>query len=291
MSRSGIMLCYPFELRRLKNEIRGQTPWTAPFLLQPKLDGERCRAIIAPNGSVHLWSSEEHLITSVPHINEAIEKIKLQPGTELDGELYIHGTDFGELHSIIGRTVNIADDHETMEYHVFDLIDLTMSQLERTVYLKRMKFKPPIFIVEHTVVETEIEVTDFLISFTDLGYEGVIIRELSALYIRRRSTQIMKFKPKKSDVYQVVDFRQEQDQFGNPKESLGSLVCISDEGTAFNVGSGFTQDQRRLWWAERYNLIGKIVNVQYQHINPSGVPRFPVFLDIIDQHDSEVTYD
>ena len=36
--RTGIMLCYPFEEKRLNK-------WNPPYIIQPKLDGERCRAV------------------------------------------------------------------------------------------------------------------------------------------------------------------------------------------------------------------------------------------------------
>ena len=279
--RSGILLCYPFEERRLRNEIRGQQRWSPPFLLQPKLDGERCRAVVGPENTVHLWSSEQNLIESVPHINEAIEEMCLPLGLELDGELYIHEEEFGSLHSIISQKNQLADDFDRMEFHIFDLIDETMSQLERAVHLSRIKFHPPLFPVKNVMIDSVDEVLTWLETFTDHGYEGIILRELNAMYVRRRSPQIMKFKPKKSDWYQIVGTTQEIDILGHPKASLGALICISDEGTAFNVGSGFTADQRRSWWQDRESLVGKLCHVQYQNINPSGAPRFPVFLDVL----------
>ena len=48
--RKGIMLCAPLEEKRLLR-------WTPPYLVQPKLNGERCRAIHTPEGYI-LVSSE-----------------------------------------------------------------------------------------------------------------------------------------------------------------------------------------------------------------------------------------
>jgi hypothetical protein len=56
--RTGIMLCYPFEEKRLNK-------WGNKFLLQPKLDGDRCRAIFDEYGKVKLLSSEENEFNSV----------------------------------------------------------------------------------------------------------------------------------------------------------------------------------------------------------------------------------
>ena len=282
--RTGIMLCYPFELRRLQNQIRGQFPWKPPFLLQPKLEGERCRAVIGPDNTVHLWSSEQNLIESVPHINEALEDLCLPMGLEFDGELYIHEEEFGDLHSIISQKNALAEDYDRMEYHIFDIIDETMSQLERAVHLSRIKFNPPIVAVKNTMVYTIDEVLQWVENFTDHGYEGIIIRELSAPYVRKRSSAVMKYKPKKSDYYTIIGVNQLVNKFGHPKPLLGSFTCAGNDGTPFNVGSGFTEEQRREFWLNP--PINRLVHVQYQNINPSGAPKFPVFLGIL-----EASYD
>jgi len=279
--RTGCMLAYPFELRRLHNKIRGQALWTPPFLLQSKLDGERCRAIVGPDNTVHLWSSEANLIESAPHINLALEEMCLPLGLELDGELYIHETDFGDLHSIISQKNQLADNYDTLEYHIFDLVDETMTQLERAVHLSRIKFYPPLFAVPNTMVSTIDEVLKWVESFTDHGYEGIILRELSGTYIRRRSPLMMKYKPHQSDYYTIIGAQQEVDKFGHLKPSLGALICTSDEGTVFNVGSGFTAEQRRDYWLNQAELIGKLAHIKYQNITPNKVPRFPVFKTVL----------
>ena len=65
--RTGIMLCYPFETKRLEK-------WGNKFLIQPKLDGDRCRAIFSEYGAVTLYSSEGNIINSVPHIQAQLEE-------------------------------------------------------------------------------------------------------------------------------------------------------------------------------------------------------------------------
>lgn len=279
--RAGVMLCYPFEERRLRNEIRGQARWNPPYLIQPKLDGERCRALVLDTG-VTLLSSEQHVITSVPHINSAIWNLHLPIGMELDGELYQHGEDFSEIHSRVGRTASLHLDYESISYHIFDIIDEQACQADRIKYLNRLPLASPLVRVPTDVAVDVEEVLYWLESFTDHEYEGIIIRELNAPYIRRRSPLIMKFKPKKSDYYQIIDYKEEISKDGVPKNTLGALFCTSDEGTVFSVGSGFTADQRQHYWKHREELIAKVCHIQYQNITTNGVPRFPVFVEILD---------
>ena len=115
------------------------------------------------------------------------------------------------------------------------------------------------------------------------GYEGIIVRHMDAGYIRRRSIFGMKFKPKKSDHYTIVGFKQMKDKHGNLKEMLGALICKGNDGTEFSVGSGLNDEQRLKYWPAECatELLGKTAHVQYQHITPGkGVPRFPVLVEI-----------
>ena len=82
MSRSGIMLCYPFEEKRLAK-------WSPPYVVQPKLDGERCRYKQYEGGSF-LLSSQENVIFGAPHIKHYLDSV-CPTGLHLDGELYCHG--------------------------------------------------------------------------------------------------------------------------------------------------------------------------------------------------------
>ena len=67
--RKGIQLAVPFEERRILNQGRFQTRWTPPYLVQPKLNGERCR-LLRQDRTCLILSSTEELILSVPHIQE-----------------------------------------------------------------------------------------------------------------------------------------------------------------------------------------------------------------------------
>lgn len=280
--RKGIMLCQPFETKRLEK-------WEPPYIIQPKLDGERCRAIFDHDGNVTMLSSEENIIASVPHIQQELELLDLRD-TELDGELYTHGMLFDDIRSRVSRTVNYHEDAEAVKYHLFDVINLTdpnREQMRRAIDLISLGFTTmhldSIKVVYTELADTLEEIMDYMESFTSDGYEGIIVRNASFPYERKRSLGIMKFKPRKSDIYRIVGWKEEVSIEGEPKDSLGALVCVSHSGeNMFSVGSGFTQLQRKELWHRRDMLTGRHVLVKYQHITPGrGVPRFPIFSEII----------
>ena len=117
----------------------------------------------------------------------------------------------------------------------------------------------------------------------NLGYEGIIVRHFQAPYQRKRSTMVMKFKPKKEDIYEIVGVAEEISIGGVPKEALGALICKGDDGTSFKIGTGFTRESRESLWERAETLKGKMVRVQYQHLTAGKkVPRFPVFVEVIE---------
>jgi DNA ligase-1 len=275
--RAGIMLCYPFEEKRLEK-------WAPPYIVQPKLDGERCRAVYDEDLGWQLVSSELNIFNSVPHINQALELSSLPHDIELDGELYVHGLPFESVHSIVGRTVNLHSRYQDMEYHIFDIVDPSLPQWERFKVLMALpEMRPGLRKVPMRTAEDLEGILKAYDEFIELEYEGIIVRHIDAPYIRRRSTFVMKFKPKKEDYYEIVGFKQMVDKDGNPKEMLGALICKGNDGTEFSVGSGMTDELRRsLWPFKVKHLVGLSVKVQYQHITAGGgVPRFPVFMEIV----------
>ena len=274
--RTGIMLCYPFEEKRLAK-------WEPPYIVQPKLDGERCR-LLNDGHTILLLSSTEEIITSVPHINKLAARDL--PSGEFDGELYVHGWTFEEIHSVVSRSVNLHPTHYEIEYHIFDYVSAD-PQFERTLALReldeRLSKTSPFYVVPSYLAHDLDDVMLARNAFVTQGYEGIIVRHATAPYVRKRSTGMMKFKPKKSDAYLIVGTIEERDKYGNPKDRLGALVCRGDDGTEFRVGSGFTAAQRVELWRNPEALHGLFVKVEYQALTPGrGCPRFPIFCSIID---------
>jgi len=270
--RSGIMLCYPFEESRLNK-------WQPPYMVQPKLDGERCRALcINKTSDPALVSSEKNLITSVPHINKAIKDLDLPESTELDGELYSHGLKIEEIQSIVSRRVLIHDSYDLMQYYIFDIIppdNPDLIQGKRHLLLKELKLNDPLVFVPTYFIFDMQEFMYYYDMFLDMGYEGIIVRNIFAPYLRRRSIYVMKFKPKKNDYYRIVGFIEAIDKHGNPMNTLGSFICKGNDSTEFRAGAGkLNHKQRKEIWDNRLGYLGYIVKVQYQNLTAKGSPRF-----------------
>lgn len=276
----GIMKCYPFEEKRLAR-------WESPYIVQPKLDGERGRIIWDADGNVTMLSSEENIVTGVPHIKEEAESRGYR-NLEIDGEFYRHGFSFEEIHSIVSRgESNLRDDYELMQFHTFDLVNAE-PQLLRTDRLNDLPEGRAIKTVSSEIADDLEGILTCLRSFSTDGYEGVIVRNLNNFYERKRSIWMMKWKPKKEDRYLITGYAEEMDKYGQPKGTLGALLCVGGEDESFSVGSGFTREQREFLWEHRGSLPGKWIVVEYQNLtSKKGVPRFGVFKSFVGGEEDE----
>ena len=266
MARSGIQLAYPFEEKRLLK-------WKPPYIVQPKYDGERCRAIPIGEGRYMLLSSQENPIFSVPHIVEYLSS--LGTDIELDGELYCHGMSFEQIHSIVSRTVNLHPDHGEVRFYVFDYIS-EEPQMVRSSYLPLIvpqKMNIPITRAPCYLRDSLEGIKRTYDLLLNEGYEGIIIRNAFAPYVRKRSTYMMKFKPKQKDTYLIIGWKEEIALDGTPKGRIGSIICSSQKGDEFAVGAGLDTHQKSLLWNIRDKITGCTATIHYQHLTNKKIPK------------------
>lgn len=283
--RKGIMLAYPYDEERLEK-------WNTPFVyVQPKLDGVRCRVHWIDNRRCQLLSSTGEEIISVPHINRSLQESSLHR-FDYDGELYCPEMSFEQIFSITSRTANLHEKRHQISFSIFDIKQPT-TQTTRLAALYREFTNNCVKHLEVVRTRYARGAADIFQIFTELvadGNEGIIVRHPDLIYEEKRSLYMMKFKPKKSDIYKVVGFKQLIDKYGSPRLELGALICEKD-GQQFSVGSGFTHDQRIYWWSlltngEAGKLVGSYVEIAYQSITPGRkVPRFPVFLRLLTEEE------
>ena len=283
--RKDIMLCVPFEERRLEK-------WkTKNLVVQPKLNGERCRALIdCSEKKVTLFSSEANIITSVPHIEESLlDFTTTMQGRylELDGELYSHGMPLEEIHSIVSTKNHFHPDHEEIEYHVFDHVSVRSTLVRMSELWDLFDFgKPNLFKsikrVPFVLASDLPEIMYHFEKITSEGYEGIVVRHPMSPYERKRSLYVMKFKPHQEDIYRIVGFKEEVDKYGTPKNRLGSFLCASEDSTfTFSVGSGLTVEQRIAYWEMKDSLPGSYLRVKYQTKSKKSCPLFPIFVELV----------
>lgn len=280
--REGVMLCYDYDERRLLR-------WPTPWLVQPKLEGDRCRAV-RHNDEWILYSSTGLVRTSVPHINSCLnERLASTNYLELDGELYTHGMPHEMIRSIVSRTINLHEAYHTIQYHIFDIID-ERPQINRredlhNLWWKIFKDGDAVEVVPTALCSDLEAVHRAYEHFLNQGYEGIIVRNPQGRYKRSRSTDVMKLKPRNELTAVVVGMVEEKTIDGTPKQRMGALVCRHPEVTNdFEVGTGFTHEERLRFWEHPEEIIGQLVEVYYQSFTAESV-KMTSFKRIVEHYD------
>jgi len=269
-------------------------------LLEPKLDGVRVLTVINwDNRTVTQYSRNGKLLENFTHITEALEKHIDDFGRSmvLDGEMI--STSFQALMKQVHRKDNVkANDAVLM---LFDIIPLSEFQKGKSVLGQRRRSKllqsmKSIFdkignigIIPQTEVDLDEYAGELLFkqfnkdAIAD-GYEGIMIKDVDAVYECKRSTHWLKQKP---FIEVSLTVTAVEEGTGKNLGRLGALICEGeDDGKSIkvNVGSGFTDDQRGDYWQDKDELIGQVVEVRADAATRSQDSedlwslRFPRFL-------------
>ena len=108
----------------------------------------------------------------------------------------------------------------------------------------------------------ELQFKEFNQKAIDEGYEGIMIKDVDAKYECKRSVSWLKMKPFIEVSLAIVDI---EEGTGKNEGRLGALICEGeDDGKTIrvNVGSGFTDDQRSEFWADKDNLAGQVIEIR-----------------------------
>jgi DNA ligase-1 len=262
-----------------------------PVLVSPKLDGIRCLIVDGVAVSRNLK----------PIPNEYIRRQLSELEDGFDGELMLRSTaGFNSIQS----AVMTRDGEPNFVYRVFDTCKVSGPFRDRLKIVKEL-IAPYIRVelVPHAIVYSKSRLLACEHKWLADGYEGLMIRDPDGAYKQGRSTtreggllKLKRFSDAEADVIGVQEKMHNAneattDVFGRtersshkenmiPTSSLGALICRTPEGVQFNIGTGFTESERKRLWIKRKDIIGRVVTYKHQP-DPSGeseAPRFPVFM-------------
>jgi DNA ligase-1 len=269
--------------------------------IEVKLDGVRVLAV-CKGGKVELFSRNGKQFHNFDHIIKEIENVlSCTPAPYdcvLDGE--VMSADFQDLMKQLQRKDGKKATDAVL--HLFDFIPLKdfleggwdKPQTYRSNLVKYWVLENN-DILEHVQAceweDVDLDTTEGQERFVELnkaavdgGYEGVMIKDIDAPYECKRTHAWLKAKPFIEVTLEVVDV---EEGTGRNEGRLGAVVCSGqDDGKDIrvNVGSGFTDDNRSVFWTGRDALIGQLVEVRADAVtqNQDGTyslrfPRFKTF--------------
>lgn len=274
-----------------------------PVLVSPKYDGIRCLIVdgVAMSRSLK------------PIPNKFVQMILGRPEFNgLDGELIIGDPTAQDCFNVTSSGVMARELCPNFKYYVFGRFDVEGPFSDR-VFVSRLVAKNSkancLIPVDHEFAKDHYELDAYEAKCVEAGYEGIMIRDPNGAYKFGRSTVkeggLLKLKRFEDSEARVIGFTQLMtntnaatiDKLGNTVRSshkagkvgagtLGALT-VKDIGTGveFDVGTGFSEADRKVLWHMRQALIGKIVKYRYQPVGSKDKPRFPTFIGFRDARD------
>jgi len=271
---------------------------TGKKLLEPKLDGVRVLTFVdKSNRTATMYSRNGKVLENFTHITEAIERnIDLFPQSIiLDGEMV--SSSFQALMKQVHRKENVqAEDARLMLFDILSLKDFQngKSELGQKLRSNQLRGMKSIFdavgnidIIPQKEVDLdsyvgEMEFKQYNKESIEAGFEGIMIKDVTARYECKRSHSWLKMKP---FIEVSLSVTAVEEGTGRNVGKLGALVCEGeDDGKQItvNVGSGFSDSDRDDFWSSRESLGGQVVEVRADAVtqNQDGTYslRFPRFL-------------
>ena len=276
------MLAHTYEPLSSKNK---KSDIVFPCYVQPKLDGLRCICYMVPNGSsneprVMAQSRTGAYFETVEHICAELRPILLQnPGLILDGELYTTELPFEELAGLIKRkkASDTNVNRQCIKYHIYDVVVDGVPYSERHARIVGAISKADkchhLEVVHTQLIHNANEFKQAFGEYVAAGYEGIMLRNVDGMYRQNyRSHDLQKYKEFVESEYPIVGFKEAD---GRDKGTV-VWVCATDECRQFSVRPRGTQEQRRQWFQDGPQHVGKLLTVIYQELSELNVPRFPV---------------
>jgi len=227
------------------------------WLISEKFNGRRAEF----DGKV-LRSSSGQVIAAPP------EFLKTLPPIPLDGELWT-GRGEGNLQdvgSIVARQVPDAR-WSRVNFVVFDLPDPnagTFTERYRIIQHALRNPPPRVALVPYVECLSREHFDEVFEKIVAEKGEGAMLRKPDNAYVRRRVRTLLKRKKFFDDEAIVIGHQPGEKAC---EGMLGALVCKLDNGIEFEIGTGFTNEQRR-----NPPPIGSRVTFRYQEKSREGVP-------------------
>jgi DNA ligase-1 len=260
-----------------------------------KLDGVRCITVIDEVGDIKFYSRAGNQFLTLGVLAEELKSLNLR-SVVLDGEVCIMKD--GGLEDFQGIIKEIGRKDHTIQnpmYYVFDMLQtaefnnqagettLSARLLQLGIFFslhQELKCAAPLVQIQ---ISSREHFEEMVADATNLGYEGLMIRK-DVGYEGKRSKNLLKVKKMHDAEYVVVDvengIHRVIESGREIEEEMLRAVMVEHKGNRVRVGSGFSIEQRRFYYQNPNEILGKTITVQYfeettdQHGEHSL--RFPV---------------
>lgn len=275
------------------------------WVIERKLDGVRCN-VINRDGIIKCYSRQGKEITTLGKLVDELQG-RLPNNTVLDGEVCL--VDDKGLESFQGIMKEIKRKDHTIENPLLLCFDmLTLEEFENkkgnTIYTERMKRLKEWYSLQNWNTQNKVAKHLSIVNYEyyspkvleewnervkEYHWEGLMFRK-DVGYEGKRTQNLLKYKMFMDEEFKVLaveegDAQEVIDGVAHKIKCVGSLV-IEYKGNKVNVGTGLSLEQRKKWYTNPEDIVGKTITVKFfeptQNQDGSWSLRFPVLKAIYD---------
>ena len=244
------------------------------FGITAKLDGFRLIAIKDKFGNVKFYSRVGQLVEGLVEIEEEFKK-HFPCDTALDGELTISNyfdMPSKDAYKAASKIIRLKGDTPKtgLTYRVFDMMtaeEFTSQKCDAVYGVRRGMLDnyagraPHIEVLPVLYMGTDTsKITEWLNKITSEGGEGVMVNVCDEKYAWTRTWAIQKVKKFQSLDLLVVNM---EEGSGRLAGTLGAIHVRYKGGNIVKVGSGFSDEERTLYWNNPELILSKIVEIKF----------------------------
>lgn len=225
-----------------------------------------------------------------PEIKDDLLDAMLEEGACLDGELYLPGYKVNDINSFVKNEK--LPQHYQLQYWCYDIAIDNMSYEARRkfrtenisricytfdTYEQHLNNKSKLILLPDVCISDIDDATRFRDKFIGLGFEGLIVRDVSSAYqFGARNLAMLKYKRVDDAKFKIVDI---------VPEGIRTTLCkfvlrndINDE--LFEATGNFDHSRQEYILKHKEDFIGKLATCEFRE--RSGVKNVPFHCKLID---------
>ena len=271
-----VQLAFSFE--KYVDKIKGK------FYITQKLDGHRTICVIdKPNDSVKFLTRKGHRIYGLNEIENDIRRTFMKTLNQdavvvLDGEITVSKKCLPkDIFSETSKIIRKDGDKVGLQFNIFDMLlhedflagkskqeySVRREALDSLMFIYLLNTEPLVKYIVHVPVLYQGTDKDEIAKWSDWatqqGHEGIMLNTADGFYETKRNSGLLKVKKFHSCDGIVKDM---YEGTGKYVGMLGGVV-VTFENQLVNIGSGFTDNERKAYWDNPELIINKICEYQY----------------------------
>lgn len=225
-----------------------------------------------------------------PELEDDLLDAMLEEGACLDGELYLPGYKVNDINSFVKNEK--LPQHYQLQYWCYDIAIDNMSYDARRkfrteninricytfdTYDQHLNNKSKLILLPDVVISDIDDATRFRDKFISLGFEGLIVRDISSAYqFGARNLAMLKYKRVDDAKFKIIDVVPE-----GVRTTLCKFVLRNDiNDELFEATGNFDHSRQEYILKHKEDFIGKLATCEYRE--RSGVKNVPFHCKLID---------